>query len=230
MIYVTGDVHGDLSRFKNNSLRRLRDTDVVLVCGDFGFIWDGSRKEMSNLKKLSSLPFTIAFVDGCHENFDLLEQYPIEEWNGGKIHRISENIVHMMRGQVFYIQGKKIFTFGGGQSQDADIRRDANTWWQHEIPSIAEIAEGVENLRKCNNEVDYIITHEPPLAIHNSFDFDFNLKLEFHTFFESISERCWFRTWYFGKFHTNKSVMQKYCALFDYIIAIDTDGSYDDDI
>ena len=71
---------------------------------------------MSNLKKLSSLPFTIAFVDGCHENFDLLEQYPIEEWNGGKIHRISENIVHMMRGQVFYIQGKKIFTFGGGIS------------------------------------------------------------------------------------------------------------------
>lgn len=67
MVYITGDMHGDLSRFKNPIFKKLKAGDVLIVCGDFGFIWDGSRQEKQNLKKLREMPFTIAFVDGCHE-------------------------------------------------------------------------------------------------------------------------------------------------------------------
>ena len=45
MIYVTGDTHGDLSRFETGGARRLKKNDTVIVCGDFGFLWDGSPKE-----------------------------------------------------------------------------------------------------------------------------------------------------------------------------------------
>ena len=76
MIYATGDTHGDYSRFKDPQIKKLGRGDTLIVCGDFGFFWDGSKKEEQVLKKLRSKDFTIAFVDGCHENFDILEKFP----------------------------------------------------------------------------------------------------------------------------------------------------------
>lgn len=45
MIYLTGDTHGDLERFKDRALKRLRREDTLIVCGDFGFLWDDSPAE-----------------------------------------------------------------------------------------------------------------------------------------------------------------------------------------
>ena len=87
MVYITGDMHGDISRFQNPMFKKMKSGDVLIVCGDFGFIWDGSRQERTILKKLQKKPFTIAFVDGCHENFDLLENnYRVVKWRGGGGH------------------------------------------------------------------------------------------------------------------------------------------------
>ena len=51
-IYVTGDVHGraeyGASRFSSKAWplgRTLTRDDVVIVAGDFGFVWDGSNAE-----------------------------------------------------------------------------------------------------------------------------------------------------------------------------------------
>lgn len=57
------------------------------------------------------------FVDGNHENFDRLYEYPVEEWHGCKVHKIRSLVIHMMRGQVFEIEGQNIFTFGGPSSR-----------------------------------------------------------------------------------------------------------------
>ena len=73
MIYVTGDTHGDIERFKSREMKKLGNGDTLIICGDFGFLWDDSRAERNALKKLASKDYTIAFVDGCHENFDMLE-------------------------------------------------------------------------------------------------------------------------------------------------------------
>jgi hypothetical protein len=47
-----------------------------------------------------------------------LNAYPVEEWHGGKVHKIRPSVIHLMRGQVYELQGKKFFTFGGAQSHD----------------------------------------------------------------------------------------------------------------
>ena len=57
-------------------------------------------------------------MDGNHENFDRLYDYPVDELHGGKVHKIRNSVIHLMRGQVFEIDGKKIFTFGGARSHD----------------------------------------------------------------------------------------------------------------
>jgi hypothetical protein len=67
---------------------------------------------------LEEKPFTTLFGSGNHENFDLLAEYPVEDWHGGKVQRIRPSVIHLMRGQVYSIQGKTFFTMGGASSHD----------------------------------------------------------------------------------------------------------------
>ncbi len=43
MIYITGDTHGDFTRFSAKRLRRtgmeLTIEDYIIICGDFGLCW-----------------------------------------------------------------------------------------------------------------------------------------------------------------------------------------------
>jgi len=215
LIYVTGDTHGDINRFKDPAMKKIKSSDTLIVCGDFGFIWDGSRKEQSVLKKLASKNFTIAFVDGCHENFELLESLPVTEWNGGKVHMVAPNIVHLMRGQIYTIEGKQIFAFGGGHSQDYEFRREGDMWWERERPSHDEIREAIRNLAEYGNAVDFIITHEPPASLKDCLNVDVLQRLEVHAFFEDIIKTCSYKKWFFGKCHIDKHIPIKFYAVFN---------------
>lgn len=215
LIYVTGDMHGDFSRFKNGTFSKLKKGDTLIICGDFGFIWDGTKREKSILKKIGKLKYTVAFIDGCHENFDILERYEEADWNGGRVRLISGRLIQLMRGQVFSIEGKKIFTFGGGHSQDFDIRQESMTWWEREQPTPFEIDEAIHNLEKHRNKVDYIITHEPPTAVKKCLDVDTFEYLEVHAFFDEVIKQCRFKKWYFGKCHIDRVISPKFHALFN---------------
>ncbi len=220
MIYVTGDTHGDYSRFKDPAIKKLRRGDTLIICGDFGFFWNGSRKEKSTIKKLTKKGYTIAFLDGCHENFDILEEYPVTEWNGGKARVIANNLIHLMRGQVYTIEDKKIFTFGGGHSQDFDFRRSSENWWKREKPSHDEIIEAIENLRINDNSVDYVITHEPPVSLKDCLNVDVLQRLEVHALFEDIIKTCTYQKWFFGKCHIDKHIPIKFFAVFNNVIPL----------
>ena len=134
MIYLTGDLHGDFERFRSKEMKKLKKGDTLIVCGDFGFVWDGSKKEQSILKKLGKSKYQILFIEGTHDNLDLLSQYPQEEWNGGKVRRISGSLLKLERGEVFELEGKRFFAFGGGESPEMELRAADGTWWQQELP------------------------------------------------------------------------------------------------
>ena len=76
MIYVTGDTHGDLSRFKKGKLFWLSRKDTVIILGDFGFLWECTPQEMAQIRWLGSRRYKILFLDGCHENFEKLAHFP----------------------------------------------------------------------------------------------------------------------------------------------------------
>ena len=118
MIYITGDTHGDMERFNDKALKKLTADDMVIVCGDFGFIWQGGA--------LAKKKYTIAFIDGSHENFGRLRTFAEEQWNGGTIHRIANNIIHLMRGQYYTIEGKTFFTMGGGENEQNEMQGEDN--------------------------------------------------------------------------------------------------------
>ena len=79
MLFLTGDTHGDFTRFRTDIFpeqKQMTKEDYVIVLGAFGGVWDGSKEEQYWLDWLEDKPFTTLFVSGNHENYDLLAAYP----------------------------------------------------------------------------------------------------------------------------------------------------------
>lgn len=250
MIFLTGDCHRNFERLNRACFpeqKEMTKDDYVIICGDFGGIWtkDQSDKEENYLLDwLEEKNFTTLFVDGNHENFDRLYAYPVEEWKGGKIHRIRPSVIHLMRGQVFTIDGKRIFTFGGAQSHDIDdgilepddplykqkkkkldkewslYRINHLTWWKEEMPSEEEMEEGRRNLAQYDNTVDFIVTHccaSSTLALFSSGQ----LKPDFlSAYFEEIRQQVKYKKWFFGHYHDNRNVTAEDILIYEQIIQI----------
>ena len=121
-IFVCGDIHGtfDINKLDPFIGRNdLSEKDYLIICGDTGICGFSKDEEIKTRAYLRKLPMTILFCDGNHERFDTLNSYPIDEWHGGKVrHIVKDKVILLERGQVFEIEGKTFFTFGGAASHD----------------------------------------------------------------------------------------------------------------
>ena len=223
-LYVTGDTHGETGRFEYPGFvynRDLHEGDILFVCGDFGYVNNDSFHERLFLRYLAEeKPYTICFVDGNHENFDLLELYPVESWMGGKVHIIKRNeageakIIHLMRGQVFEIYGKKIFTFGGGYSVDKYMRRQGISWWPQEMPTDEEMEEGNRNLKKHDYTVDIILTHTAPEDTMCLFHPEHVHEKPLNNYLEYVRENVKYSHWYIGHLHKDEIMWRNQTILW----------------
>lgn len=162
----------------------LAESDFVIICGDMGLVWADDGEFAYNKRWLCGLPFTILWVQGNHENYDMIARYPIELWHGGKVRHIArDKIILLERGQVFEVEGNRFFTFGGASTHDIQggildrispsyekdrkwanrsglpFRVKGESWWAQELPSEEEMQEGRDNLAQVGYRVDFVITH-----------------------------------------------------------------------
>ena len=224
MIFVTGDTHGEIDVHKlskrNFDYSKMSRDDYIIICGDFGFIWYGTKKDNWWLKWLENLPCTILWCDGNHENFNAINEYPVEMWNGGKVHKIRDNIIHLMRGEIYTINNKKFFVFGGASSHDRFLRKENISWWAAELPTMAECDYALNNLDNNNWNVDYVITHCAPdniqYRINPSYEHDILTNLLF-----VIDKQLSFKHWYFGHYHIDIKIDDKHTAIYNEIIRIE---------
>ena len=174
-----------------------------------------------------------------------MNSFPVEEWHGGKVHKIRPTVIHLMRGQIYKLVGKKVFIFGGAQSHDLlggilelddpeyiEKKRELDdewisyrvnhiSWWKEELPSDEEMREALDNLKKNNFEVDYIITHCCSSSTQDLVAKNGNYSLNVLTdFFEEIKGECKFDKWCFGHYHNDMIVNDKEILLDDKIVEI----------
>lgn len=221
MIYVTGDTHGDARRLSAPGLKKLKENDTLIVCGDFGFIWNGDAKEEKILKELGSRKYNICFLDGTHENFGLLDTFGEEEWKHGRVKKITGNLRYLMRGEVYHIDGMKVFVMGGGESPDMEMRQGTERWTRDEMPSREELYRGLSNLEKEHFQVDLIFTHEPPLKTKEFLGMNKEGEIRvsaLNTYFDEIGKLCQYKKWYFGSMHMDKPISGTRTAVFTDIL------------
>lgn len=221
MLYFTGDTHGDIQRFSKRNIKSLKNGDTLFVCGDFGFVWDNSASEQKMLNKLSKLPFLVCFIDGTHENFNLLNAYPVIPWHGAKAHKIRDNVYHLMRGQLYDFEGKKIFTLGGGENPDLILKDDEEITDRPEVPTKEEMLEGVNSLEKADYKVDYILTHEPPAKIKDFLRLsstETSAVTALGAYLDELAAQTEYGKWFFASMHTDKFVSASCISVFTNII------------
>ena len=153
----------------------------LLVAGDFGFIWKSNwfnkKGEHDALPKMDTrdmftieqtfnyYPWTTLWVDGNHENFDVLDNLPIEERWGGKVSVITEKCIRLHRGQVYTINGITFLAMGGAYSVDKHRRMKGSSWWPQETITEKDYLEAMKNLEKVDFKVDFVISHTCPSSV-----------------------------------------------------------------
>lgn len=223
--FVTGDVHGTLDirklyRTRRTIMNTLTPDDYLIICGDFGGVWDGSKEDEKLLDWYARQPYTTLFVDGNHENHTMLNEYPVEEWRGGKIHRIRPNLIHLMRGQYYTIDGKTFLTMGGAVSTDRMLRTENVDWWTAELPSAKEIATLRQTMKDHNYIVDYIITHCAPTTVLPALSPYFEQD-EMTQLLDEIYYSMDFKYWYFGHYHLHMPAKRKTFCLYNEVIELE---------
>lgn len=208
MIHVTADTHNDINFQKVFDHRRghpeLTRNDYLIVAGDFGIPWGGSNKKTDEylLKWISDhCNFTILFVDGNHENMDLLNAYPIVEKFGSKVHQLLPNLFHLMRGHIYQIDDYSIFAFGGAESTDKHRRIEGQSWWRQELPSKVEEDLGLINLERYGNRVDIVLTHDSPFKMPGSYHQEDN---SIRKYFFHLNNIISYKLWIFGHHHVDR--------------------------
>lgn len=252
MIYITGDTHSNFLRFTEEKFpiqTEMTKDDYIIICGDFGGVWtfeEESKREREALDWLNNKNFTTLFVDGNHENYTRLYNYPIEEWKGGKVHKIRDSVLHLMRGEIFDIDNKKIFAFGGARShdiQDGILNLDEEekiyeyrkrgayfrirdfSWWDLELPTKEEMKNGINNLEKVNYKVDYIISHCCPTSVQALINPTYKRDI-LTDYLQQISEKCTFKRWYFGHYHDYKQINSQFTLLYEDIVPLEYESVF----
>lgn len=256
MIFITGDIHGDPRRFNVESFYEQKEMlnheeNYVIILGDFGLIWDrdGENKyEKYWLDWLENKPFTTLFIDGNHESFDRLYTYPVKEWHGGKVHEIRPHVLHLMRGEVFTIEDKKFFAFGGASSHDIQdgildpddydtydefrevwkqwdneyrmFRVKGYTWWPQELPTEEEMQNGWDNLKKHDNKVDFILSHCGVASTVALIGQGLFEQDILTKYLENIRSKINYAHWFMGHYHINKQISNKDIIIYEQIIRI----------
>jgi len=167
-ILVTGDTHGDMRRFNNDNMKRQGDGEYpshVLIAGDFGLVYatnPADRLERELVDWLDAKSWETIALLGNHENYERAYALPLVEHLGAPMYRVSEKVWLMQHGNVYTIEGKTFFAFGGAASIDKASRQDRLSWWEEEIPTRADVDRGVRSLEAVGGKVDYVITHTAP--------------------------------------------------------------------
>jgi predicted phosphodiesterase len=218
MIYTTGDLHGDLKEFKKRKLHRLKKGDTLIVCGDFGFVFNNSEEEIKKRKWLSKRGFKILFVDGAHDNHAIIDSFETVSLFGAQAKAIDDNIYCLVRGEVYLIEGKTFFAFGSGLSENYLMKEDPDALYI--LPSMEEMRHGSESLKKYNDEIDYIITYEAPTTIRSYIHNNERTKNHLHDYLDAVSKRVHFKKWYFGHYHIDRPLTRCYTAIYQKVVAL----------
>lgn len=224
MIYVTGDIHahidiGKLSTRRFPEQRSLTKSDYLIICGDFGLVWNESPTELYWRKWLSDKPFTTLWVDGNHENFDLLYKLPLLEKFGGAVREIAPSVYHLDRGQVLTIDNKTFFVMGGAASHDKEYRTEHVSWWKEEMPAHEEMERGIDALERHNWTVDYVVSHCAPRSVQKMIA-DWYENDPLVSYLERVRAELHFRRWFFGHYHIDRQLDGQFTALYSSIVPL----------
>lgn len=240
-IYMTGDIHGNPSRFRELKYFCKNNPDVewVICLGDVGLNYYGKDypREMFIKNVADSIPAKLFCIHGNHERRPSeTEGYQEVEVTEGAIQGPMlwdakyPNQYFAIDGAVYKIQTSErtlnALVCGGAYSVDKFYRLQFRAnWWPDEQPN--ELTKGLVRLMAARYPIDIMLTHTCPLRFEpKEFFLDCVDKSTVDTsteeFFDDLYEQFpadHKPIWYFGHFHGDKYT-DDYVMLYNDIIEL----------
>lgn len=224
-INVFGDAHGRPDVIWE-VIQNTPPGSINICLGEFGHgFFNQYCSEEKFYNYIAEQDTTILFVDGNHEDFSKLNALPVSLWNGGRANIIRHNLIHLMRGEVYTIDDKQIFAFGGGYSLDRERRTEGIDWWPEENIQKENIINAENNLSECNHTVDYCITHTAPIATVDRLVYNHPKLLrkkvmeefEITNYLQHIADTTIFSKWFFAHYHVDDDSLlpDQYAVMYD---------------
>ena len=193
----------------------LTEEDNIIILGDAGICWHYTKKDMyyyiKEWENYESVPM-LYFLDGNHENFDILNSLSIENNEG----IVSDHIHWLKRGTIKYFENKKCLFIGGAESIDNFNRVEHLSWWPEE--SITDQDISLIDI----GQYDYVFSHTCPISILNEYKFSLcDLSLDQSKInhnsenkLEALKNYIDFNQWWFGHFHKNIKLNDQFRCLY----------------
>lgn len=227
-IYITGDIHGNLNRIKNFIDRfDINSEDyAIIVLGDFGLLWE--RNPWAKNFKINlyedKYKCHIFWIDGNHENFDLVKEIPIDKETGFGF--VSQHIHYLPRGFIFRPEvetiSMKILCCGGADSVDKIWRKEGLSWWPQEAISLEDIKKVKEG------DYDFVLTHccgydtfaqyKNILISHNQLKDTGDHLSEKNL--QKILDKINYGKHFFGHYHVDCTLDDKHMCLYDRFVSL----------
>ena len=164
-LLVAGDTHGNLSHVKNLFAQAQKhDCTRILQLGDFGF-WTHTKAGQQFLGGVrhtaEEYNIPLFFIDGNHENFDILWQYIVPSEDGVGIRIAKGWVTYIPRGTRWQWDDTTFLALGGAHSVDKHRRIPYVSWWPQENI-------GPDDVERCfravdrQGAVDVMVTHDAP--------------------------------------------------------------------
>lgn len=229
-IYVTGDTHGGIDVRKLQSKRfiegkkLLTKSDYLIIAGDFG-VWK-NKKASDFLEWISNKNWTTLFVEGNHEDYDYLKTFPLVDMFGNKVRKINDSVFQLLRGEVYIIEGYKVFAFGGARSIDKITaqRQEGVDWFKEEESSYQEEVNAINNLNRHDNRVDIIISHTCASSTLDELSKLYGFYIDDYDnqnkFFEHLKSVINYDIWFFGHMHIDLQINEKEVAVYNRVLGI----------
>lgn len=232
-VFVRGDTHGDFTWLRDWCETNSTTTDdALIILGDAGILYYGANnwRETNMKKQIAACPITLLCVRGNHEDraADRPNMLSVVENDdpivpGGYFYEAAyPNIWHIMDGSMLDINSKRCLFIGGAYSVDQEYRFLMGwKWVENEELSEDEMCDILDLLSGSGQHYhfDFVFTHtcpEPviPTDLFLSGIDQSRVSRAMESFLETVSHVIYFDKWYFGHYHANRHIDNKFTILF----------------
>ena len=224
MVYITGDIHGDV-KYIREAIEQYSITgnDIIVILGDVGMNYYGKHGDRQRKKKLNRLGVPILCIHGNHEmRPSNIPTYKTKKWYGGIVwyEERYPNLLFAKDGEIYDFDGLKHLVIGGAYSVDKYYRLiKGYNWWPDEQPS-EEIKAYVEK-QIAEKKIDIVLSHTCPFKYEPTEMFlqgidQSTVDDSTERWLDKIEEGLDYKAWFCGHWHVNKRVDKMHFLFHDF--------------
>ena len=125
---------------------------------------------------------------------------------------LTDNLVMLMRGYIYEMDGHSFFVFGGCRS--GAKWKNLGLWWPQDAPTEAELTRAYANIKARGNKVDYVLTHKYEEGLGTP-------TVELLELCGYIDSNVDFKMWYAGHWHEYRVKDEKHVFIYDKLVSLD---------